>query len=771
MRFLTSALLAPAALLVATAPAALLAQEVVQALPGTTDADRLAEQMRALAANPRDLNALIAAADLSLSLGDLSGAASLYARAEKVSVSDPRIKAGEGAILVRSERPGEALRYFAQAEAAGYDMRAIAADRGLAYDLIGQQERAQRDYRLALKTRPDDEVVKRYALSLGISGKRDAALEQLDPLLRKQDRSAWRIRAFILAMGGDQVGAEKIAATMLPAGMAQGLQPFFQRLPSLPAADRAFAVHFGEVRASPERLADARLVPNLPLLAPEATPVALAAVQPANLPSKRDRKRRGGRDRDVAPAVALAANTAPRLPAVMQGQSVAVRPVLPASVPTAVAPPASSRLAPVTYQNATAALARVQPVPQPAATRVPPVTVASATPNVLASRVAPSTSVPATSTPASTGTPRVADTPAVAASTPKTAESANLAALTRTAPTTLPARTAVSLPTSTPAATSVPVGTAPIVSVQPNAAAAATVAPGFTSSPTQPGALATTTAPAATMPAAVASTVTPLPAETPAASAVRTAPAASASYSAPPSRAEADSVLARIVAGLSIPAAELGVAEPVRPVPPVAAPAPDTAARVIAEAKAKEERDAIAERALAAKTATDKAAAARTAAAQTAAAKTAADKAAATKATVDKRTADRKAATDKKALAAKKLADEKKLADAKAAEEKKAARANPERIWVQVAGGAYAGDLPKAYAAVKAKAPTVFGSRGGWSTPLRATNRVLTGPFKTDAEARAFVNQLAKAGVSAFTFTSEPGQAVTKLGSGKSSAK
>jgi len=104
MRFLTSAFLAPAALLAASAPVALLAQEVVQALPGTTDADRLAEQMRALAANPRDLNALIAAADLSLSLGDLSGAASLFARAEKVSASDPRIKAGEGAILVRSGR-------------------------------------------------------------------------------------------------------------------------------------------------------------------------------------------------------------------------------------------------------------------------------------------------------------------------------------------------------------------------------------------------------------------------------------------------------------------------------------------------------------------------------------------------------------------------------------------------------------------------------------------------------------------------------------------
>ncbi|PAV92969.1 hypothetical protein WR25_12020 [Diploscapter pachys] len=104
MRVIVPALLASAALLLASVQAASPAQEVVQPLPGTTDADRLAEQMRALAANPRDLNALVAAADLSLSLGDLSGAASLYARAEKVSPNDPRIKAGEGAILVRPRR-------------------------------------------------------------------------------------------------------------------------------------------------------------------------------------------------------------------------------------------------------------------------------------------------------------------------------------------------------------------------------------------------------------------------------------------------------------------------------------------------------------------------------------------------------------------------------------------------------------------------------------------------------------------------------------------
>ena len=127
------------------------------------------------------------------------------------------------------------------AEAAGYDVRRYAGDRGLAYDLIGQPERAQRDYRLAMQAGANDEVIQRYALSLGIVGQRDAALQLLDPLVRKQDRSAWRTRAFVLAMTGDQPGAEKIVTTMLPQGMAQGLLPFFQRPPALAPADYEFS--------------------------------------------------------------------------------------------------------------------------------------------------------------------------------------------------------------------------------------------------------------------------------------------------------------------------------------------------------------------------------------------------------------------------------------------------------------------------------------------------------------------------------------------------
>lgn len=110
--------------------------------------------------------------------------------------------------------------------------------------------------------------------------------------------------------------------------------------------------------------------------------------------------------------------------------------------------------------------------------------------------------------------------------------------------------------------------------------------------------------------------------------------------------------------------------------------------------------------------------------------------------------------------------DAKKGGKAKKPEPRKPdpAKTDPSRIWVQVAGGANPDTLTKAWKGVVAKAPVLMKGKGAWTTPLRATNRVLAGPFKTSAEAQAFVNALGKEGVSGFVFTSEAGQKVTKLG-------
>ncbi len=719
-------LTAALALVLAASPCAAVAQEVVQAIPGTTDADRLGDVMRQLASNPRDVDALVRAGDLSMGLGDLSGAAALFARAEKVNPRDGRIKAGMASILVRSERPGEALRYYAQAEGLGLDPRNFAADRGLAYDLIGQQDRAQRDYRVALRDAPDDETLRRYALSLGISGKQELALQQLGPLLLKSDRGAWRARAFIMAMNGDVAGAEKIATTMMPRGTAQGLQPFFQRLPTLPASDRAFAVHFGEVHATAARLADARMTPPLGVLGADPTaPVLMAAVaQPpviaATTSKKGKRDRRAKPDRvetaavvTKAPVVASSPVRAPVSPAVplptVPLPTVSTPPVQLAAGPTRMVQPVGT---PQVGYRAPSAVAQAVPRTTPAAessvvvaTAQPVVTVRppAMSPEVAVARVAPAKAAPG-ALPAGV----ISQTAAIPV------------AQTRADPT----RTANALAAS--AAAAVPVVAQPTPVLEARTAAPM---PGFSTGTSAPD----------TVPARVA------------------APAALAAATPPPRThavaASEDSILARIVAGLSIPASELDV-EPMHAAPGVtqaAVPVSDDAERVLAEAKAKTERD-VAAKAIAAKTlAADKAAAA--------------DKvAAAKKAVADKKAADRKAVADKKALAEKKAAAAAKLiADKEAAEEKRIARANPERIWVQVSTGATEGDLPKAWKGAKAKAPTVFGNRGGWTTPWKATNRVLAGPFKTDAEARTFVNQLSKEGVSTFSFTSDPGQVITKL--------
>src|SRR3546814_79874 len=134
----------------------------------------------------------------------------------------------------------------------------IASDRGLALDLTGDPERAQREYKLALDRRPGDpEILRRYAVSLGITGKWQDAEKLLDPLLRQSDKPAWRDRAFILAMNGRTKQAKDITQVTMPKGMADAIQPFMDRMPRLTAAQRAAAVHYGSFPSGEVQMAAA----------------------------------------------------------------------------------------------------------------------------------------------------------------------------------------------------------------------------------------------------------------------------------------------------------------------------------------------------------------------------------------------------------------------------------------------------------------------------------------------------------------------------------
>ena len=210
----------------------------------------LARALRTLATEPNNLQALTAAGHNALVLGDANAAVGFFGRAQEMAPRDGRVKAGLGSALVQLEKPQDALRLFGEASRLGVPETEFAGDRGLAYDLTGDPRKAQRDYATVLAAHPDDATTRRrLALSQGISGDKTAALATLDPLLRQRDIAAWRDKTFVLAMTGDAKGASDITRIMMPqqAGM---LQPFLVRLGSLSAVDKAKAVHFGEMPAA-----------------------------------------------------------------------------------------------------------------------------------------------------------------------------------------------------------------------------------------------------------------------------------------------------------------------------------------------------------------------------------------------------------------------------------------------------------------------------------------------------------------------------------------
>lgn len=224
-------------------------------------ANSLARALRTLAQNPRDFSSLITAGRAALDLGDTQAAIGFFGRAEEVGPSDPAPKIGMGAATVMSGDASGALRWFFEAQRLGASSVALGADRGLAQDLLGNQGSAQVDYRAALAGREADEARRRLALSLGISGDRTGAFATLQPLIARRDPAVQRIRAFVLALVGDERGASGAIDQAMP-GSGSRMAGFFRLLPSLSAPQKAAAVHLG-VFPSPGEIRVAAVSPRI----------------------------------------------------------------------------------------------------------------------------------------------------------------------------------------------------------------------------------------------------------------------------------------------------------------------------------------------------------------------------------------------------------------------------------------------------------------------------------------------------------------------------
>ncbi len=222
-------------------------------------AEALARYLRVLAQHPRDLDALTGAGRAALDIGDPNAAVSFFARAEELSPRDGRIKAGLGSAMVQLVQPRSALRLFEEAVELGAPVTDLASDRGLAYALRGDSKRARADFELALANRPTPETVRRLAITQAIDGDMAGAMARLDPLLRKQDKAAWRDRVFILAIGGEIATAQATAKAMLIPQQSEALAPFLERIGKLRPAQQAAAVHFGQFPAEGRKYSETEL--------------------------------------------------------------------------------------------------------------------------------------------------------------------------------------------------------------------------------------------------------------------------------------------------------------------------------------------------------------------------------------------------------------------------------------------------------------------------------------------------------------------------------
>lgn len=249
----------------------------------------LQAQMRVLASNPDDFNALVAAGNAAVDVGDLNAAAGLFGRADEQAKGRPEPQAGMGRVMANLGDPGPALGYFQEAERRGAIVYTFAVDRGLAKDLLGDTRGAQADYRLALGRADDAKARRRLALSLAIDGERTAALAFLEPLIKAGDAGARQTRAFVLALTGDLDGARGAIEREMP-GASASMAPFFQKLPIISNAQKAAAVHLGMFPETSEiQLAERRAPVAAPVTAPRVTPPPAPAAKREE--PRRDKKR------------------------------------------------------------------------------------------------------------------------------------------------------------------------------------------------------------------------------------------------------------------------------------------------------------------------------------------------------------------------------------------------------------------------------------------------------------------------------------------------
>jgi Flp pilus assembly protein TadD len=173
---------------------------------------------QALAANPRNVSAMVRVAEAESALGQRDQATRGFRQALALEPDNTGAALGLGRLELASD-PAAAAGVLLRLSTRDPHNVAVLVDLGIARDLLGQHAEAQRAYRLALAIEPERAAANvNLALSLALSGDPRQALTILRPIALSPGASP-RVRqdlAVALVLAGDDEEAGRVLHTDMP---------------------------------------------------------------------------------------------------------------------------------------------------------------------------------------------------------------------------------------------------------------------------------------------------------------------------------------------------------------------------------------------------------------------------------------------------------------------------------------------------------------------------------------------------------------------------
>lgn len=197
---------------------------VAESLQAKGDAEAAAALfLQVYGRNPENRRVLIGLADSLGAMRNCEAALRYYGEALALDGQDFDALSGAGRCALRLHRAELAARYLDSAAALPAATAGTHAALGVAYDLLGQHERAQAVYTQGLARDPGNRTLTgNLALSLALAAEFDEAAAKLRPLADAADAQPAdrQNMAAVLALGGELGEARRYAEMDLPAAEA-----------------------------------------------------------------------------------------------------------------------------------------------------------------------------------------------------------------------------------------------------------------------------------------------------------------------------------------------------------------------------------------------------------------------------------------------------------------------------------------------------------------------------------------------------------------------